>query len=128
MPKKKASWPALSFDLDDEGESFQVKKSKKPRSHKQLKTKDLEAPAIDTQVASTGTYTAEYMQQLRSQTMFKEAPSAVAADSVDNGGSWAVDTAAAQVVDAAETRWVDACMHGRPRRCMAWPIHKGSSS
>jgi hypothetical protein len=80
--KKKPSGVALSFDMGDEGEAFAVKKSKKSRGHKHLKTGGDAAPAVDTQVSS-GVYTADYLQQLRADTKF--APSSQAADGTADG-------------------------------------------
>ena len=79
--KKPSGVSALSFDMGDEGEAFAVKKSKKSRGHKHLKTSGDAAPAVDTQVSS-GVYTADYLQQLRADTKF--APSSQAADGMDD--------------------------------------------
>ena len=79
--KKPPGGTALSFDMGDEGEAFAVKKSKKSRGHKHLKTSGDAAPAVDTQVSS-GVYTADYLQQLRADTKF--APSSQAADGTDD--------------------------------------------
>eukprot|EP00321_Phaeocystis_globosa_P016723 CAMPEP_0118832330 /NCGR_PEP_ID=MMETSP1162-20130426/37267_1 /TAXON_ID=33656 /ORGANISM="Phaeocystis Sp, Strain CCMP2710" /LENGTH=171 /DNA_ID=CAMNT_0006763891 /DNA_START=1 /DNA_END=513 /DNA_ORIENTATION=- len=69
--------------MDDEGEAFAVKKSKKSRGHKHLKASGAAAPAVDTQVSS-GVYTAEYLKQLRAETKFKDAPSSQAAEGPDD--------------------------------------------
>ena len=79
--KKPSGGSALSFDMDDEGEAFAVKKSKKSRGHKHLKASDAAAPAVDTQVSS-GVYTADYLKQLRAETKF--APSSQAAEGPDD--------------------------------------------
>jgi len=79
--KKPSGVSALSFDMGDEGEAFAVKKSKKSRGHKHLKTSGDAAPAVETQVSS-GVYTADYLQQLRADTKF--APSSQAADGMDD--------------------------------------------
>ena len=81
--KKPSGASALSFDMDDEGEAFAVKKSKKSRGHKHLKASGAAAPAVDTQVSS-GVYTAEYLKQLRAETKFKDAPSSQAAEGPDD--------------------------------------------
>ena len=81
--KKPSGASALSFNMDDEGEAFAVKKSKKSRGHKHLKASGAAAPAVDTQVSS-GVYTAEYLKQLRAETKFKDAPSSQAAEGPDD--------------------------------------------
>lgn len=83
--KKTRSKPAstLSFDLEDEGDSFEVKKSK-PRGHKHARTKphaDEATPAVDTVAGpSGGTYTAEHLHQLRASMKFTSVPAAPPAD------------------------------------------------
>ena len=70
--KRAATKPAtmLSFDMDDEGESFAVKKSK-PRSNHAAPMPRLAEEGLSTLGLAGGRYTAEHLQQLRDSMQFK---------------------------------------------------------
>jgi hypothetical protein len=80
----------MSFDMDDEGEAFKVKKSKARAAHK-LKRGDAEAAAaVDTLVSSGGAYSAEALQKLRAQSLAPGAAAAAAA--VESGDASALES------------------------------------
>ena len=66
---------ALSFDLEDEGEAFQVSKKKKKLARLEIPSRDGDNDAELAGASRTGAYTAEMLAKLRASQQFRAAPS-----------------------------------------------------